>query len=200
MTASSAPRRMPRRRGRFPLSLWTVPTLLLVPFPHAERVPLPPGGDGLAVPACRIDFEPIVDLGSFDGPGFLASTDLLAARDHRGRYYVVESYGTRIKVFDAEGRYLESLGREGGGPGEFRGISAIAVAPGDTLHVFDWSNVRWSVFGPDGRFVRDTRLEIQPSLGVARTREGRFAFTIARNGDGVFTVERYRLPALRCGA
>lgn len=161
-------------RGSSRLSFLALPLLLTLPLPAPTYERVGALGNDIGAIECTINVESILNLGSFDGAGFLASTDLIAARDGRGRYYVVETYGTEIKVFNSAGMYLQSIGREGGGPGEFMGISAISISPGDILHIFDWSNMRRSVFGPNYRFVRSVRLEIQPSLGVHRLADGRF--------------------------
>lgn len=50
--------------------------------------------------------------------------------------------------FDADGNFLEQIGREGRGPGEFGDISSLLLAPGDTIHTFDRNNARHQIFAP----------------------------------------------------
>jgi len=69
-----------------------------------------------------------------------------------GVLYVVDQKPGVIKQFDAEGRYLRSFGREGGGPGEFQ-VAFIAAAPG-TLVLHDPRAARTSVFDSTGQFLR----------------------------------------------
>src|SRR5688572_9128209 len=91
-----------------------------------------------AQPSCRgctIDIRRVALLGQADGPGIIESEVTRAAVDGRGRFFLFQQYSPRVKVFSAEGRYLTTLGREGRGPGEFRGVSAIVVAAGDTVHL-----------------------------------------------------------------
>jgi hypothetical protein len=52
-------------------------------------------------------------------------------------------------VFDTDGTILRRVGREGQGPGEFRGISPLLVGEDDRLHAFDYSQRRVSTFTPD---------------------------------------------------
>src|SRR5690606_20588771 len=85
-------------------------------------------------------------------------------RDSRGRYYVLFAYATTIKVFDAQGRFLRTVGRKGAGPGEFEGATGLYVSDADTLHVLGWGTSRHSVFAPDFSFVRSNPLALQPQL------------------------------------
>ena len=79
------------------------------------------------------------------------------ARDSRGRYYAAQlTDAARIAVFDPGGRFQGTIGREGGGPGEFVAIQRVFVSPGDSLFVVDFAQ-RVSVLAPDHRFVRSFR-------------------------------------------
>jgi hypothetical protein len=56
-----------------------------------------------------------------------------------------------VAVFDSVGRPLPSIGTPGQGPGELRRLRHALVLPGDSILVYDF---RFSLFAPDGRFVR----------------------------------------------
>jgi len=60
-----------------------------------------------------------------------------------------------VAVFDSAGRYLKSVGRSGGGPGEFTLVTTIGFGPGDSLWVVD-GFFRAQVFSPppELQFVR----------------------------------------------
>jgi hypothetical protein len=47
--------------------------------------------------------------------------------------------------FDADGNFLEQIGREGRGPGEFADLRDLLLAPGDTIHTFDRNNARHQI-------------------------------------------------------
>lgn len=138
---------------------------------------------------CSITVEHVIDLGDDDGEGIIESDVATAARDSRGRYFVVESYGVRVKVFDSTGAFLTTLGRRGQGPGEFRGIGRLDVLPGDTLLVFDQSNSTVSRFLPDLTFIESIRLEIPPYVDVVSLDEGRMVLA-----SPVRTPDRIGLP------
>lgn len=56
---------------------------------------------------------------------------------------------SEIRVFDAAGAHLATLGRQGEGPGEFMALQA-AWARGDTIEAFDSRLLRITRFLPDG--------------------------------------------------
>jgi hypothetical protein len=59
-----------------------------------------------------------------------------------------------VKVFDAKGQYVSTIGRAGDGPGEFRQLQAVCVAPGDTIIAIGYGAPRVSVFDREGHFIR----------------------------------------------
>ena len=70
-----------------------------------------------------------------------------------GRYYVADYGDSRIAVYDSEGEYLHSIGREGEGPGEFRFPQLLWVEEG-RLAVYDPSLRRTILFSTDGTFLK----------------------------------------------
>lgn len=78
-------------------------------------------------------------------------------RDGRGRFYVAPTGDPgKIAAFSSEGEYLQSIGREGDGPDEFRGIYGLATGPADSLYVFDRQGM--AVVSPQYRTTRRVRL------------------------------------------
>lgn len=102
---------------------------------------------------CNVELKPVVTLGDANGPGALESDVNQVRRDSRGRYFVFNG-GPSIWVFDPRGAFVTRLGRDGDGPGEFREVSGVLPARGDSIIVFDWVHRRMTVFSPDLRFVR----------------------------------------------
>ena len=77
--------------------------------------------------------------------------------DPEGNIYVVDSGAKNIKKFDAKGRFLKTIGREGQGPGEFGGLYYSTFAK-NRLIVWDSGNRRLCVFAPDGDFVKSANI------------------------------------------
>ena len=109
-----------------------------------------------ACAGCGIQLQHVVTLGSEDGPGAMASIPAAVSRDSRGRFCVgTPEQGPEAPfVYRPDGRFLQRLGREGEGPGEYRSPNAILVTPGDTLHIFDGSTARLTVLSPEYDVVR----------------------------------------------
>jgi hypothetical protein len=113
---------------------------------------------------CTIQLTPAVRIGDRDGPGSLDNERSWVVRDSRGRFFVLYAYATAIKLFDSTGNYVGSLGKKGGGPGEFDGVSGVHIGVGDSLHVLDWGTSRHSVFAPDLKYIRSNPIALQPQL------------------------------------
>ncbi|MFQ5705602.1 MAG: hypothetical protein ACE5HT_16485, partial [Gemmatimonadales bacterium] len=128
---------------------------------YAQRIV----ADAIACSACTIDFDLVVRLGSVDGPGAITSTPIRAHRDRRGNFIVVQSDGEPVKVFGPTGAFLLNIGREGSGPGEYRGVTNAIPIDGDSTVLFDVGLGRATVFDKNFRAVRSVRLPA--SLGSA---------------------------------
>jgi hypothetical protein len=59
-----------------------------------------------------------------------------------------------VKVFDAGGQYLSTIGRPGNGPGEFSQLRSICIAPGDTIIAIADGAPGVNVFDSRGELVR----------------------------------------------
>lgn len=73
--------------------------------------------------------------------------DMTLAPD--GRIFATEVGPLRVVEFDLQGHAVRTLGREGGGPGEYQ--SAILAFAGGKLFVFDPRQKRSTVFEADGK-------------------------------------------------
>jgi hypothetical protein len=89
--------------------------------------------------------------GAEDGPAsFYSLSRGSIATDTAGRIYVLDGSAHRVVVFDAGGRHLRTLGREGGGPGELEMPSGLDVHDG-VVGVWDYGKMGIVRFGPDGQ-------------------------------------------------
>ena len=111
----------------------------------------------------RIAPEPLLVL---EGAGTTSSrlfSDIFAVfRTPGGTIGVVDRRISAVHLFDTTGRLLRTVGRSGKGPGEFLQIATVVPLPGDSLIVQEWRTSLLSVFGPDGRFVRQVLLAPPP--------------------------------------
>jgi hypothetical protein len=123
-----------------------------------------------AEPPFTLDSIPVIDIGrDADNPHEELSGFVFPVRLSDGRV-VVGNGGTReLRVFDSQGRWLHSIGREGEGPGEFRGVGRFHIGAGDTLYVYDMRLRRLSVFSPDGTFQRSLLMQAPSEMTGLRT-------------------------------
>lgn len=94
--------------------------------------------------AFRVGGEP-------EGPAsFYAVRPEQVGVDGEGNLYVLDEDDFRVAVFDAAGRPLRTVGRQGGGPGELEAPYAIVVEPDGTVTVGDGGKGALVPFAPDG--------------------------------------------------
>jgi hypothetical protein len=114
--------------------------------------------------------EATVTIGEVDGPPEYILVSPWAARLSDGRIAILDRSDRELRLFSQEGLYLSSSGREGEGPGEFRGSNSVHVVAADTMVIWDRALRRLSLFDPAGAFVRSISIQeaepIQLSLGV----------------------------------
>ena len=80
------------------------------------------------------------------------------AIDSKGNIYVLDSRLSSIKKFDKNGKFLTSIGKQGQGPGEMQ-MAAQMLIREDTLYVSDANTIQHLIFGTDGNFIRNLKLE-----------------------------------------
>ena len=94
-----------------------------------------------------------LSIGTLDGPeetSFGRLRSIAVTGD--GRILAVDGQVPVVRVFGADGTYLDSWGRRGQGPGELeRPDAGLVVLPDGRVVVRDPGNARLQVFGPDGR-------------------------------------------------
>lgn len=76
-----------------------------------------------------------------------------------GRILVVNGGTNELRYFAADGRFLDSFGGDGDGPGDFQLLSLALRMSGDTILVYDVFSRLITTVGPDGRYVRSSRPE-----------------------------------------
>lgn len=104
-----------------------------------------------------------------------------------GAPYVYDASLMQIIRFDAKGRVLGKFGRKGSGPGEFRAVIGMEFDAAGHLWVVDGGTQRYSVFGTDGKLIKDYR---RPVLTFDASWTGGFA------NDGLF-YDQFFLPLPR---
>ena len=107
----------------------------------------------------RLSSLPAVDIGLAQGDEryeLSGATSSLQLED--GRIVVANSGTNELRFFDREGRFLETAGRKGEGPGEFSGALHLNRLTDQHFAVYDQSQQRLSLFDSSGAFLRDSRV------------------------------------------
>lgn len=90
-------------------------------------------------------------IGTFDGPDELVFASIVDAEIlPDGSILVLDDQLRELRRYDAEGRYLGTVGGGGQGPGEFLAPVGMASAPGGRTVVADRRNLRLSVYALEG--------------------------------------------------
>jgi hypothetical protein len=117
------------------------------------------------------------------------------ALDAQGNLYALDSQLSEVSVFDREGNFLRTIGREGEGPGEFRRASQLFVTPDGRIAVAQMMPGKIVLLSPDGKPAGDFPLPAAPDGGTQMLWDagsagrsivvgsGRFA-----QGEGKFTM------------
>jgi hypothetical protein len=97
--------------------------------------------------------------------------------DESGRLWVLDMLAAQVLVMSADGELLQTIGREGSGPREFKRPSALALST-DTLRVVDTGNGRVQTLALGSDFTRNALLTLASGMGpIAVIGDGRFITT-----------------------
>ncbi|MDE2979777.1 MAG: hypothetical protein OXU74_01155 [Gemmatimonadota bacterium] len=101
--------------------------------------------------------EPLLRIGMLDGPvEYLFGSVSGAIRLGDGSVVVADEQGRHVRMFDSGGEHVWTSGREGEGPGEYRGLWLLRGCPGAAVTVYDWRIKRITELDSDGSVV-DTK-------------------------------------------
>jgi hypothetical protein len=116
----------------------------------------------------RVGPEPSVDIGRDSAPAHLLNGVRWAQLLSDGRIAVLNGGTADVRLFNATGRHLATIGGRGQGPGDFVAPSRVLELGGDSLLVLDNNHrLQFTLFGPDGRYARAFTVPL--SLGGERT-------------------------------
>jgi hypothetical protein len=134
-----------------------------------------------------VQLSAVARLGNADDPagfGFLANV----VRTGRGQFLVSsDPFIGEIFVYDRSGKFVRSIGRRGGGPGEFNGLVRLAVDAQDTVRAVE-AGSRYHVIAPDHTIKRSTQLGGRVNDLVAEPDGRLFAAATGTAGAEVTTL------------
>jgi hypothetical protein len=86
------------------------------------------------VPARDVEMRELWRRGG-DDDDLIFGVIMQLVEDSTGRIYLLDTQLNTIHVLDRDGAFVQTIGREGEGPGEFRGSLDMCLAPGGLLGV-----------------------------------------------------------------
>jgi hypothetical protein len=119
--------------------------------------------------AWRVDPQPVVQIGAADGAAAYMFSNIFQIRFlPEQQLAVVDFRDPAIRVFDAHGRHVRTIGRQGGGSGEFMAAPTIALDARGDIVAWDPLARRLSWFDRDGRLRAERSLGTSPAAGALR--------------------------------
>src|SRR5690606_18121351 len=107
-------------------------------------------------PRWTLSAEPVVQIGVVEGdPRYQLFNAFSSTRLDDGRIAVLNAGSQELRFYGADGRFLDAVGRKGGGPGEFVMPRRLYRVGRDSLMIYDYGNARFSIHTLDGTFVRN---------------------------------------------
>jgi hypothetical protein len=140
----------------------------------------------------RIDESSGVVVGETEGDDAYVFGQISGvAVDPLGQIHVADPQALQIRVFSPEGEFLRQVGREGEGPGEFKHIGGLALAP-DGVAALDGGLGRVTVFGLTGDVVRGSDGTVTDTAFLAEVRPDHVV--VERNGMPYMSFPRPLAP------
>jgi hypothetical protein len=105
----------------------------------------------------ELNIEYLFTLGEnleFGDPGFLVNPQKMSSYED-GTFFIADHGTKSVNMYTEDGKFLNSFGRSGRGPGEVREISAISVDENGNLLVLDRMSFKLARFNIDGNSVEE---------------------------------------------
>jgi len=106
------------------------------------------------------ELVPEVTIGMFDGPEeYIFGRIVSLAMGEDGTVYVMDQQVPALRVYNPDGSYRATFGREGGGPGEYqRPDGGLNILSDGRILLRDPANARIQVYSPEGEDMDTWRI------------------------------------------
>lgn len=143
---------------RTPSAASLLPTLAALLMPVTAGAQVMVDLPGLDRPLSMVADE-IFSVGSIEGEEWESFSRVRqVAFDGQGNLYILDAQNFRVVKVGPGGEFIATLGRAGGGPGEFGLPLTFSVTEAGEVRVFDLRQQGFTVFNPDGSFETTVRV------------------------------------------
>jgi sugar lactone lactonase YvrE len=115
--------------------------------------------------------------------------------DDAGNIYILDTGNCRVQKFDPEGKFLDSFGREGQGPGEFNSPTSLDFDAEGNLIIADRRSRKIQIFSQKGNLRKTITLTKHPLSDVYALNSGLMA-TYGTLGYDIEGKDKEPLPKL----
>ena len=113
----------------------------------------------LSVERWALSESPLVEIGVLEGEQpYQLHRVRGSVRLEDGRIVVLNAGSQELRYYNAAGRFLGAVGRQGEGPGEFQSPAGLRRSDAGGLQVWGGSSMRVSYFDREGTFLEFSRL------------------------------------------
>jgi hypothetical protein len=129
----------------------------------------------------RFDLEQDLQIGKEDDDHYIFERIYDIKADDEGNIFVLDGKAGRIQEYDRTGRYVQTIGRKGQGPGEFEMPLDMFIQP-KTGNLCVRDGVRIKIFDKSGQYQKEAILRNFPSE-FAVDEDGNFWVTANRRTE-----------------
>lgn len=115
-----------------------------------------------AIATWTVDAKPLLEIATDDSVVTIGNANGVV-RWHDGSVAVGDQSNASIMFYDSTGKFIKSVGRLGGGPGEF-GMLGEVLHCGDSLYAHDFETRAFTLVSSDGNFGRRVSIVLPDSV------------------------------------
>jgi hypothetical protein len=115
--------------------------------------------------------------------------------DSNQNIYVLDARNSHIQKLDPQGRFIQSIGRRGQGPGEFQGIFSFDIDSEDRIYVYESQNMRIQVINNKGETEKTFKFD-SFSMNQIRVQKSGYMILARTPRHGDFSEDKKTLPKL----
>jgi hypothetical protein len=118
------------------------------------------GGVWGKIPAARLELVRIIGGLETADPNLAFASPYDVVVDSKGNIYILDERNARIQKLGPDGKFRQTIGRRGQGPGDFQSPYYMAIDSADRLFVYDYANRRIQVMTAEGK--ADMAIKLSP--------------------------------------